>query len=210
MAGGLRVNNVCRRVALLHMRRTVRSAACGVLLRAAPFLLALVTATVPLAAAEAVKGEVSAVVENGFTRLIFALSEDIESQVRVANNIITVSFQRPVQINVDRIGINAGGYISVARRDPDGKAVRLALARKVTVNSMAAGERLFVDLLPDTWVGLPPGLPQNVIQELARRAREGEKQVRQQRQLAREKQKPIPVRVVVQPTFTRYVFHCPS
>jgi tetratricopeptide (TPR) repeat protein len=180
------------------------------LLQAAAFLLLLVTATAPTAAADAVKGEVSAAVENGFARLVFVLSEDVESQVRVANNIITISFQRPVEINVDRIGMSAGGFISVARHDPDGKAVRLALARKVTVNSMAAGERLFVDLLPDSWVGLPPGLPQNVIEELARRAREGEKQMRQQRQLAQEKQKPIPVRVVVQPTFTRYVFQLPE
>ena len=64
--------------------------------------------------------------------------------------------------------------MSAARRDPDGKGIRIALARKVTMNSMAAGERLFVDLLPDTWTGLPPGLPRDVIEELARRAREAE------------------------------------
>ena len=45
---------------------------------------------------------------------------------------------------------------------PTAPAVRLALARKVTVNSMAAGEKLFVDLLPEGWAGLPPGLPQEV------------------------------------------------
>jgi tetratricopeptide (TPR) repeat protein len=49
-----------------------------------------------------------------------------------------------------------------------------------------------------------------VIEELARRAREGEKQMRQQRLLAREKQKSIPVRVIVQPTFTRYIFQLPE
>ena len=70
----------------------------------------------------AVKGEVSAVVENGFARLVFVTSEEVESQVRVANNIITISFQRPVDVTVDRINATAGGYISAARRDPDGKA----------------------------------------------------------------------------------------
>ena len=89
--------------------------------------------------------------------------------------------------------------------------MRLALARKVTVNSMAAGERLFVDLLPDAWTGLAPGLPRDVIEDLSRRAREAEKKVRQQRSLAREnKMMPIRVRVVVQPTFTRYVFMLPE
>ena len=33
----------------------------------------------------------------------------------------------------------APAYVGVARRDPDGTAVRLALVRKVTVNTMAAG-----------------------------------------------------------------------
>jgi hypothetical protein len=167
------------------MWRALQNAALRSLWRAVPCLIALALATSSAAAADAIKGEVSAVTENGFTRLVFVLSDDIEPQVRVANNVITITFQRPVDINVDRISVNAGGYISVARRDPDGKAVRLALARKVTVNSMAAGERLFVDLLPDTWSGLPPGLPRDVIEELARRAREGEKQMRQQRLLAR-------------------------
>src|SRR5215469_15510984 len=53
----------------------------------------------------------------------------------------------------------APDYIGAARLDPDGTAVRLALNRKVTVNSMAVGERFYVDLLPEDWTGLPPGLP---------------------------------------------------
>jgi long-chain acyl-CoA synthetase len=40
--------------------------------------------------------------------------------------------------------------------------------------------------LPDTWTGLPPGLPREVIEDLARRAREAEKKVRQQRSLAKQ------------------------
>ena len=163
------------------------------------------------AAAQAVKGELTAVVENGFARLVFRLEEEVEAQVRVANNILTVTFQRPVNIVVDRIGASAPDYLSAARRDPDGKAVRIALARKVTMNSIAAGERLFVDLMPDGWTGLPPGLPRDVIEELARRAREAERRARQQRMLAKQKQvAPIRVKVVTQPTFSRYVFDLPE
>ena len=161
--------------------------------------------------AQAVKGEISAVVDNGFARLVFTLAEDVGSQVRVANGIIVIEFQRPVDVNVDKLNASAPGYVSAARRDPDGKGLRIALARKVTVNSMAAAERLYVDLLPDTWTGLPPGLPREVIDELARRAREAEKKVRAQRVLARQtKQTPIRVRVASQPTFTRYVFDLPE
>src|SRR5262249_42571826 len=125
--------------------------------------------------------------------------------------ILTVTFQRPVDVPVDRLSTNAGAFVSAARRDPDGKAIRIALARKVTVNTVPAGERLFVDLLPDTWTGVAPGLPGDIIEELARRARDAEKRLRQQRLLARQsKAAPIHVRVVVQPTFTRYVFDLPE
>jgi hypothetical protein len=124
------------------------------------------------AAAEGVKGEVKAVIENGFARFVFVLAEEVEAQVRLANNIVTITFETPVDVAVDRLSSNSGGYIAAARRDPDGKAIRLAVARKVTMNSMAAAERLFVDLLPDNWTGLPPGLPRDVIEDLARRARE--------------------------------------
>ena len=125
-----------------------------------PAALLLLTIALPRpACAQAIKGEVSAVMENGFARLVFTLAEDVESQVKVANGIIIVSYRRPIAVNVDKLAANAPGYVSAARRDPDGKAIRIALARKVTVNSIAAAERLFVDLLPEPWAGLPPGLP---------------------------------------------------
>src|SRR5262245_51579797 len=163
------------------------------------------------AGAQAVKGEVSVAVENGYARLVFRLAEEVEAQVRLANNVLTITFQKPVNLSVDRLSANAAGYIAAARRDPDGRAVRMALSRKVTMNSIAAGERLFVDLMPQGWTGLPPGLPREVIDELASRAREAEKKVRQQRALARQEvAAPIKVRVVVQPKFTRYVFDLPT
>jgi hypothetical protein len=125
-------------------------------------LLLLLATLLPVAgarpaAAQPVKGSVSAGVENGFARLILFLGGDVESQVHVNNNVIVISFDRPVDLSVGNLAASTGGYIGAARRDPDGKAIRLALSRKVTVNSMAVGERLFVDLLPETWSGLPPG-----------------------------------------------------
>ena len=76
---------------------------------------------------------------------------------------------------------------------------------------MAAAERLFVDLLPEPWTGLPPGLPREVIDDLAKRAREADRKLRQQRVLARQaKMLPIRVRVASQPTFMRYIFDLPE
>ncbi len=163
------------------------------------------------ALAQALKGEVSATTENGYARLAFKFDDEIEAKVRIANNIVTINFPRPVDISIDRISQHAAEYVSVARRDPDGKGIRIALARKVTMNSMAAGERLFVDLLPETWTGLAPGLPRDVIDELAKRAREGERRVRQQRALAQQqKSTVVRVKAITQPTFMRYVFDLPE
>src|SRR5687767_6203151 len=95
-------------------------------------------------AAPPLKGEVSVATDNGFARLVFSFPEENEATVRLSNGIIVISFQRPVDVNVDRIPIGLKPYVSAARRDPDGTAVRLALIRKVTINSMAAGEKFFV------------------------------------------------------------------
>ena len=157
------------------------------------------------------KGELSVSTQNGYVRLVFTLAEETEADVRLANGIVVISFKRPVDVSVDRIPIQAGAYVNAARADPDGIAVRLALGRKVTVNTMAAGEKLFVDLLPESWSGLPPGLPQEVVEDLARRAREAEKKARAQQHVVQQRVlPPVRVRVGAQPTFTRYTFGLPA
>jgi len=163
------------------------------------------------AVAQNIKGEISVTVENGFARFVLQFGEEIETKARVANNILSITFDRPVDIAVDRVAANSAGYVAAARRDPDRKAIRFALARKVTMNSIAAAERLFVDLLPEGWSGMTPGLPREVIEELARRARDAERKTRQQRAIARQAPSaPVRVRVAMQPTFTRYVFDFPE
>ena len=104
------------------------------------------------------KGEVSATIENGYARLALPVRRRDRGagppRQQHPHHHFPASgrhLDRPHQRQ------HAAGYVSAARRDPDGKGIRIALARKVTMNSMAAGERLFVDLLPDTWTGLAPG-----------------------------------------------------
>ena len=173
-------------------------------------LAALLTLFPARASAAGVKGDISVSTANGYARLIFTLAEEVEADVRLTNGIMIIGFKRALEISADRI-MQAGDYVSAARVDPDGTAVRIALNRKVTVNMMAAGEKLFVDLLPESWTGVPPGLPQEVVDELARRAREAEKRERAARQLAAQRTvPPVRVRVGVQPTFTRYTFGLPA
>ncbi len=147
----------------------------------------------------------------GYARLVLKLDEDVDSDVSVAGSIVVIRFKRPVDISVDKLSDAVPAYVGSARRDPDGAAIRLSLARRVTVNAMTAGERIFVDLLPDSWSGLPPSLPQEVIRELSERARIAERALRQQRAAeAALKRAPVRVRASVQPTFVRFVFELPD
>ena len=175
-------------------------------------IAAAVAVAVPCAAtADPIKASLAATVNNGYARLVFTMSDYDNASVRQAGNVLIISFKTPIAVSVDRLPTQAPSYIGAARSDPDGKAVRLALARKVTVNTMTAGEKLFVDLLPDTWTGLPPGLPQDVVDDLARRAREAEQHALRVRIKTQTKRAgPVHVRVATQPTFTRYAFEIPG
>jgi tetratricopeptide (TPR) repeat protein len=171
-------------------------------------------ALAPLSAARAdepIKGEVKAVNDGGFLRLMFQFDEAVEATTRVSGAIVIISFNKPVALAVERLNVNAPEYISAARRDPDGSAIRLALLRKVKLNTIAAAERLYVDLMPEAWKGPMPGLPQEVIDELVRRARNAESQLHQQRAADKQKKPPVVrVKVATQPTFVRYVFTMPG
>lgn len=171
----------------------------------------IATAAPAFAQAQLVKGEATLSAGGGYARLVLKLDEDVESDVVVAGSVLVIRFKRPVYVPIDKLADAVPDYVGSARRDPDGGAIRLALQRKVTVNSMAAGERLYVDLLPDDWKGAPPGLPQDVLKELSDRARAAEKALRAQRAaLAGKARPPVRVRAAVQPTFVRYVFEMPD
>jgi tetratricopeptide (TPR) repeat protein len=161
--------------------------------------------------AESVKGEATFSAGGGFARLVLKFSEDVGAEVTTAGSIIVIRFERPVDVSVDKVAEAVPDYVGSARRDPDGTAIRLSLARRVTINTMTAGERVFVDFLPDSWTGPPPNLPADVVRELAERARIAERELRQQRALSEAKKRaPVRVRASLQPTFVRFVFEMPD
>jgi tetratricopeptide (TPR) repeat protein len=164
-----------------------------------------------IAQVQPVRGEMTMSTTGGYGRLVVRLDVEMEAEVRVSSGVLIVQFKQPVDISVDRITAGAGQYFGAARRDPDGRAVRFALQQKLKVSTMTAGERLFVDLLPESWTGEPPGLPREIVEDLARRARDADRQAQQR--LALEAQRRVPavrVRVANQSTFTRYIFELPE
>lgn len=183
-----------------HVRKARLVAAC-----------LLIGFTPPAHSADAIRGEATFSAGGGFARLVIKLGEDVPSEVTTAGSILIIRFDRAVDVPVDRVPEEAPDYVNSARRDPDGGAIRLSLARRVTVNTMNAGERTFVDLLPEGWKGPPPSLPMDVVKELAERARVAERALRAQRAAAETRKRPqIRVRASVQPTFVRFVFEMPD
>src|SRR3569623_12860 len=139
------------------------------------------------------------------------MAEDMPTEVTMAGSILVIRFAKPVDMSVDALNDAVPAYVGTARRDPDGAAIRLALNQKVRVNQMVAGERVYLDLLPEKWVGLPPPLPAEVVKELSERALAAERILRMQKQAeAAKKRPPIRVRTAVQPTFVRFVFELPE
>ncbi|HZQ14612.1 MAG TPA: tetratricopeptide repeat protein [Pseudolabrys sp.] len=162
-------------------------------------------------AEDRIPGELSVFNDGGFIRLAFRFDQEIPASIRQGFPIMVVKFKKPIAVSVDRLSTDSRGLISVARLDPDGTAIRIALTQKVKVNTIPAAERYYVDLLPETWTGVMPGLPQDVIAELARRAQEAERQLHRQKTAEKDRKPPtIRVRVASQPTFIRYVFEVPD
>ncbi len=127
------------------------------------------------ATAQVIKGDATISKPGDYARLVIKLQRQVEAEVRTSGMIVVVRFVGPIDVNVDKLWEGAPDFVSSARTDPDGSAIRLALARKATPNVMVAGERLFIDLLPEVVDGPPPSLPPDVIKELAERAKEAEK-----------------------------------
>lgn len=172
---------------------------------------ALVWAALPLAVfaqtrTEIPNVELSATMESGFARLVFTFPEETKTDVQLSdNNVLVIRFAKPMRVAVDRVQAQFKDFVQAARADPDGTAIRIAFLHKLTVNTMEAGEKLFVDLLPQDWTGLPPGLPQEVVDELARRARDAEQRIKAAQQKAKVWQ-PIRLRLAEAPAFSRFAF----
>jgi tetratricopeptide (TPR) repeat protein len=157
------------------------------------------------------KAEVTAATTGGYARLVFHFDQPLPTDVKISGGVLVITFSQSVDMQVGQLMAQLGSYVSAVRRDPDGKSLRFALAQRVTVNSMEAGERLFIDMMPDSWNGAPPGLPMEIVEELTRRARDAERRARAaEAQRVARTLPPVTVRIGNHPTFSRFVFTLPE
>jgi hypothetical protein len=191
-------------------RRARIAVPSAVIALVAALLVASVTAVAP-AHAEGRVAEAVATLEKGFGRLIITFRDRKlvpQFTSRMSNGVLVLDFVEPVEIDVERAVATLTPYVTVARRDPGGHGLRMALARQVKVNTMEAGEKLFVDFLPQKWNGAPPPLPPEVVAELAKRAEEAMR-IAREAELARSGSRIQPrldFRIGRLPTFSRFSF----
>jgi len=173
-------------------------------------LLAVLGLAAAAGAALAAKGTVIASDMRGYGRVVFTFDKEIKVEAQAFNSVLVVKFDEPVQIDLEKLNQQLPDYISIARLDPDHRSVRLGLNARYRTDLKPAGERLYLDLLPQNWVGLPPALPAEVVQDLVRRARQAEDRLRkltfdEERATKRE----LTLRVGTAPQFKRATFQMP-
>ena len=156
--------------------------------------------------------QIEATKEEGFGRIVLNFAgRNLLPQysIKQDNSIFVLRFEeRMKSSSVTALPRILPDYVSIARLDPDGKGVRIAFKENVRINTMEAGERLYIDLLPSDWTGLPPSLPADIVAELAKRAEKALRLARslQQAQSATRIQPKLDIRIGEHPTFARFAF----
>jgi hypothetical protein len=177
-------------------------------------LLATVALSYQMVAASAWaldKGQLYATEENGYARLILSfpnLDALPAYSMKIDNGVLSIQFEEQVDLVLPDVGTTMPNYLSVARLDPDRRGLRVGLKNTFNFNRIEAGEKLFVDLMPSNWQGMPPALPQEIVDELAERARQAAIKAEQQRKarMAAELNPTAKVRIGTAATFTRLQF----
>ncbi|HTN63214.1 MAG TPA: hypothetical protein VL147_16960, partial [Devosia sp.] len=173
--------------------------------------LVAVGAALPVSARAVEQGQLYVTQEEGYARLILSFPgrDSLPAyKIRADNGVLSIEFEQAVNIVLPDVSTTLRDYVSIARVDPDGKGLRLALRSSFNFNRIEAGEKLFVDLLPVTWQGMPPALPQDVIDALAERARLAAIKAERERKAADviALQPAAKIRIGRNPTFLRLQF----
>jgi hypothetical protein len=157
------------------------------------------------------RAQVHATAETGYGRLIleFTGRTDLPAyKITSDNGVLAITFTSPVSVNLPDMAATLPQYTTVGRVDPDGKGIRFGLTGNVGIHSMEAGEKLFIDMLPSGWQGLPPPLPPEIVADLAARAKAAAKLAAQKLRAEQAKALNPTAQVSVgrNPTFTRVEF----
>ena len=95
----------------------------------------------------------------GYARILFNFATPAPVAATVADGVVTIRLGRPITTNIDTFTESLGPYVSGGRRDPDGLTYRFALRKPVSLHNSTQANQTIVDLVPETFKGVPPDLP---------------------------------------------------
>ncbi len=119
--------------------------ACALACVLAGFASAALVGWVPAALADPVT--VRTTPNAGFGRIAFGWPAPVGHTADLRNNTLTLTFDRPVQVDLSRLAAAFPGYLEAARLSPDGRSVVLELTKHFLYRSYPSGTEVLVDLL---------------------------------------------------------------
>jgi len=148
------------------------------------------------AASAAHADSVNTSLENGFARVLFTFDTPAHASAQLTGGVLTVSFDRKVDLAPSAAAQGLGAYIGSVRADADGKAWHFALTQAARLHTSTSGAKFAVDLAQQSFTGTPPDLPPPppkgaVAVDISKLA-------------------PLKVRAGTYPNFTRIVFDWPQ
>jgi hypothetical protein len=96
----------------------------------------------------------------GYARLLFTFSPAAHATATVTGGVLTISFDRMTTLDATALAANLAAYAGSGRADPDGRTFRFALSQSVRVHASTSTNHVAIDLLPQSYAGTPPDLPQ--------------------------------------------------
>jgi hypothetical protein len=207
---GMKAQKAAQRGTARSAHRRILASLVAMRRLVAPLLAALLLLW-PLAAIAADQAQIIATEEQGFGRLVINFPDRMDLptyRVKYDNGVLAIEFDSPIKILLPDIAVLMPNYATVARADPDGKGIRIGLRTGFNLNRLEAGEKLYIDLMPLNWQGLPPALPPEIVAQLADRAKKAAELAEAQAKAeeAKRVQPVATVRLGRNPTFVRLQF----
>ena len=107
-------------------------------------LIAIVSFAIPAQAAEKVRTRAWS--DQIYGRIIFDWNAPVKYKARVDSDVLTVSFNRPMEADLNRILKYLGSYVENASLSADGKTATFELAGLFEMDSYASGKSVVIDL----------------------------------------------------------------
>ena len=80
--------------------------------------------------------------EEGFGRIVLTFKDRTLLPIYdavITGGVLRISFEEPIDINVDDVPLDLGDYVTIARRDPDGSAIRFRAEEPVPDQHAGSG-----------------------------------------------------------------------